>query len=138
MDVLASNDRCNGVRLLFLYTTRALELSCFLLKAGLDRFWIAVLEVTLLSTHHLVGVLLWQDLAVLHRLNGGMVVVLMNLTIDDSLSLFVTLLDDVLNDHSWGNFLVDSGIMLTSLGPVVQQYQSQLQTTASKCGSGRP
>lgn len=137
MDVLASNDRCNGVRLLFLDTTRALELSGFLLKAGLDRFWVAVLEMTLLGTHHLVGVLFRQDLAVLHGLNGGMIVVLVDFTIDDGLSFFMTLLDDVLIDHCRGNFLVDSGIMLTSLGPVLQQYQLQFQTGANQCGSGR-
>ena len=123
VDMLASNDRCHRVCLLFLHATRALELSSFLLKAGLNRLWVAVLEVTLLGTHHLVSVLLWQDLAVLHRLNRGMVVVLVNLTVDDSLSLLVTLLDDVFVDHGRGNFLVDSGIMMTSLGPVKQHYQ---------------
>ncbi len=119
MDVLASNDRCNGVGLLLLDATRALKLSSFLLKTGLHRFWVTVLEVTLLGTHHLVRVLLWQDFAILHRLNGGVVVVLVNLTIDNSLSLFMTLLDDVLVDHGRGNFLMNSGIMMTSFGPVV-------------------
>jgi len=78
-----------------------------------------VLEVTLLGTHHLVSVLLWQNLAILHRLNGGMIVILVDLAIDNSLSLFMTLLDDILIDHGRGNILVNSGIMVTSFGPVL-------------------
>lgn len=121
MDVLASNDWGNRVRLFLLDATRALELSRFLLETGLNSLGVAVLKVTLFGSHHLVSVLLWQDFAVLHRLNGSVVVVLVNLTVDDGLSLFMTLLNDVLVDHGWGDFLVDSGIMLTGLGPVVQK-----------------
>ena len=44
--------------------------------------------------------------------------VLVNLTIDCSRSLLVTLLDDVLLDNSGCNLFVNSGIVVTSLVPV--------------------
>ena len=97
---------------------RVFELSSLLFQTGLDSLWVAMLMVTLLDAHHVVGVLLWQNLAVLHRLHGGVIVVLMDLTIDGGGSLLMTLLNDVLVGHGGCHLLMDSGIMVTSLGPM--------------------
>ena len=104
--------------LLFGHATVALELSSFLLKTGLDSLGIAVLVVTLLNRDDIVLMLFRENFTVVHRLDRGMVMVLVNLTVDGSGSLFVTLLDDSLVHNCRSNFLVNGGVMVTSLVPV--------------------
>ena len=57
VDVLASDDWCNGVGLFLLHTTGALELSSLLLKTSLYSLGIAMDVVTLLDGKN-VGVVL--------------------------------------------------------------------------------
>lgn len=118
VNMLASNDRGYGVALFLMDRARALELSSLLFKAGLDGFWVTMLVVTFLNTDHVVGVLLRQDLTVTDWLHGCVIVVLMDLTVNGSGGLLMMLLSDVLIYNSGGNFLVDSGVMVTSLGPM--------------------
>ena len=118
MNVLTSNDWGDGVGLFLGHTTVALELGRFLFEAGLDCIGIAVLMVTFLDRNDVVMMLLGKDFTVMDRLNGGVVMVLMDLTIDGSSGLLVTLLDDVLVYDGGGNLLVNRGVMVTSLVPV--------------------
>ena len=104
--------------LLFGYATVALELSSFLLKTGLDSLGIAVLVVTFLNRNDVVLMLFRENFTVVHGLNGGMVMVLVNLAVDGSGSLFVTLLDDSLVHNCGSNLLVNGGVMVTSLVPM--------------------
>ena len=55
--------------------------------------------------------------------------VLVDLTVDGSGGLLVTLLDDVLVDDGGSNLFVDSGVMVTSLVPVQMTCQWQLRDT---------
>lgn len=104
--------------LLFGYTTVALELSSFLLQTGLDSLGIAVLVVTLLDRDDVVLMLFRENFTVVHGLDRGMVMVLVNLAVDGSGSLFVTLLDNSLVHNCGSNFFVNGGVMMTSLVPV--------------------
>ena len=117
VDVLASNDWGDGVGLFLGHTTVALELRRFLFEAGLDCIGIAMLMVTFLNRNDVVMMFLGKDFTVKDRLNGGVVMVLVDLTIDGSSGLFVTLLNDVLVHDSGSNLLVNSGVMVTSLVP---------------------
>ena len=58
VDVLASNDWCNGVGLFLLHTTGTLKLSSLLLKTSLYSVGIAVDVVTLLNGENIGVVLL--------------------------------------------------------------------------------
>ena len=114
VNMLAGNDWSNGVALLLLDGARALELGSFLFETRLDSVRVAVLVVTLLNADHVVRVLLGKHLAILDRLDRGVVVVLMDLTVNGGLGLLMTLLNNVLVHGSRSNLLVDSGVMMTS------------------------
>lgn len=47
---------------------------------------VVMLELSLLNRAHVVGVLLWEDFLVLDGLDGGVVVVLMDLTVNSFLN----------------------------------------------------
>ena len=65
VDVLASNDRCNGVGLLgTCFTAGVLELQTLLFETRLDGVGVTVLNITLFNSGHSVGVLFREDLAV--------------------------------------------------------------------------
>lgn len=127
VNVLASDDRSNGVALFLADLTRALELGSFLFETGLDSLRVAMLVVTLLDTHHGVLVLLGQSLTVLDGLNRGMIVVLVDLTVDSGSSLLMTLLNDLLIHDSGSDFLVDGGVMVTRLGPRAEDVSLEIQ-----------
>ena len=118
VNVLPSNDWGNGVGLFLAHSSVALELSGFLFEAGFDCIGIAMLMVTFLDGNDVVMMLFGKDFTVYNRLNGGVVMVLVDLTIDGSGGLLVTLLDDVLVDDGGSNLFVNSGVMVTSLVPV--------------------
>lgn len=118
VNVLASNDWGNGVGLFLGHTTVALELSGFLFEAGFDSIGIAMLMVTFLDGDDVVMMFLGKDFTVLDRLNGGVVMVLVDLTIDGSRGLLVTLLNDGLVHDGGSNLLVNGGVVVTSLVPV--------------------
>lgn len=73
---------------------------------------------TMLNRDHIVGMLLGQDLTVLDRLDGCVIVILMNFTVNGSGGFLMTMFGDVFIHDSGSNFLVDSGVMVTSLVPV--------------------
>ena len=76
-----------------------------------------MLEATVLDANQVVLVLLGQDLAIMNRLDGGVVVVLVDLLIDSCLDVLVTRRLHVLVDDSWSNLLVNGGVMLARLVP---------------------
>jgi hypothetical protein len=95
------------------------ELSGLTFQTSLDGFRVTVTMFPVLDTNHVVGMLFGKNLAVQHGLNGGVVVVLVNLTVNGSGDLLMSRrLDGFLHD-SGGNLLVDGGIMMTSLVPVL-------------------
>jgi hypothetical protein len=118
MFVFSSNDGCNRVA----FRCNSLgasvtELLTLLFKSSLDGTSIAMTVFAGLNSGHAMLVLLWQNLAVLYWLNRGMVMVLVDLTINGGLSLLMTLLDNVLLNNGRSNLLVDCGVMMTSLVP---------------------
>ena len=118
VDMLSSNDWCNGVGLLGTSLgTSILELHTLLFETSLDGLGVAVDVLTVLDRDHVVFMPLRQHLAVLDRLDGSMVVILMHLSVDGGLSLLVTVFEDFLIHHSRSDLLVDGGVMVTRLGP---------------------
>lgn len=120
MDVLASNGGRNGVALTSTaFCTGALELETLLFETSLDGGIVTVVLLALLDGGHLVNVLLWENFTVLDRLDRGVVVILVDLTVDGGGGLFVTVLGDILLHYSRGDLLVDGGVIVTGLVPVV-------------------
>jgi len=119
VDVLASKGRSDGVGVAS-GTLDALisELSGLGLQAVSNLAVVAVLELAVLNGTKVVVVLLREDLAVLDRLDGGVVVVLVNLLVDGGGDLLVLGRSDGLVENSGCNALVDGGVVVTSLGPV--------------------
>ena len=72
---------------------------------------------TMLNRDHVVGMLLGQDLTVLDRLDGCVIVILMNFTVNGSGGFLVTVFGDIFIHDGGSNFLVDSGVMVTGLVP---------------------
>jgi hypothetical protein len=58
------------------------ELGLFGGETFLDVGVVAVLDVAVLDAGHLVGMFFWENLAVLDRLDGGVVVVLVDFSVD--------------------------------------------------------
>jgi len=106
--------------------TGALELTSLLLETSLDGSRIAVVVFTGLDRGHLVLVLFGEDLTVLHRLDGGVVVVLMNLTVDGFLHILVARLHHLLLDDGGGNLLVHGGVYLVSVVNSAMNRRSEL------------
>ena len=116
--VLASNDRCNGMGLLGTnFGAGVLEFQTLFFKTSLDGVGVTMLDLTLFNGGHSVGVLFRENLAILDRLDRGVVMVLVHLAINGGLSLLMTLLDHLLVHHGGSDFLVDCGVMVTSLLP---------------------
>ena len=117
VDVLASNRWSSGVGVLSLTDlTSVLEGGLLSSESLLYVIIVAVVDVAGLNTRHLVNMLLWEDLLVLDWLNGGVVVVLVYLTVNGSGGLLVLSTGDVLVGHSWVDSLVNGGVMLAILG----------------------
>lgn len=96
----------------------ALELGPLLLETSFDGLRIAVVVFASLYRNDVVFVTLGEYFAVLYRLNGGVEMILMDFPVDGCLSLFVAVLHDSLLSNSGSNSLMDSGIMVSSLGPI--------------------
>ena len=129
VNVLTSNDWGDGVGLFLVHSAVALELSRFLFEAGFDSLGIAMLMVTLLDGDDVVMMFLGEDFTVKDGLNGGVIMVLMDFTVDGGRGLFVTLLDDVLVHDGGSDLLVNGGVMMTGLVPVKESGQWQLIDT---------
>lgn len=118
VDMLASNDWCNRVgfsctRL----STSILKLHAFLLETSLDGFWITVLMLTVFNRDNFVVVLLGQHFSIFDRLNRSVVMILVDLTVNGSGGLLMTVLLDFLVHDSGSNLFVHSGVMVTSFVP---------------------
>jgi hypothetical protein len=121
VNVLASNDGSDGVSVGGVSDhTLVLKLSGLTCETGLDLSLVAVVKLTVLNGDEVVCVLLREDLTVGNGLDGGVVVVLVNLFVNGSQDLLVLGLVDCLVENSGSDTLVDSGVMVTSLGPVAR------------------
>ena len=74
---------------------------------------------TFFHTHHAVRVLLGENFSILDWLDRGVVVVLVDLLVDSSLSLFDAGLGDSLVRHGWVDSLMHRGVVMTGLLPKV-------------------
>jgi len=116
VNVLSSNgSTLNGLTLSLLDLTSGLELSGLSSKTLLYVVVISVCDFAVLNTGHLVGVLLWENLTILDRLNGGVVMILVDLTINGGLLLLELSFNNALMGDGWVDALVDSGVMLSIL-----------------------
>jgi len=114
MNVLSSDSgRCSLGVLSVSNCASALELSGLSLEALLDVIVIAVLHFAGLDTGHLMGVLLWENLAILDRLHRCVVVILMDLAVNCSANVLLLSLGDVLVGDSWVYSLVNGGVVLS-------------------------
>ena len=64
-----------------------------------------MVELLVNNILHLAMVLLGENFMMLDRLDRGVVIVLVNLTVDSLCELFMTSRLDVLADNAWGNAL---------------------------------
>lgn len=120
VNVLASNSRCDGVAFTdAAFGAGVLELQTLLLETGLDGGIVAVVLLALFNGSHLVDVLLWEDFTVLDGLHRGVVVVLVNLTVDGGSSLLMTVLGNIFVDYGRGDLLMNGGVIVTGLAPVI-------------------
>jgi hypothetical protein len=95
--------RCGVLRLVD--CTGVFELGLFGGEAFLDVRVVAVLDVAVLYTSHLMSVLFWEDLTVLDGLGSGVMVVLMDFSIDSCCGLLVSSGSYSLILHRGVNFL---------------------------------
>jgi len=97
-----------------------LELSRLPLKLAANVRLVAVLESLVLDRDDVVLVLLRQDLFGLHRLDGCVVVVLVNILVDGSGDVLVGVRLDVLLGDSLARVFVNSSLMLSVVGDEVR------------------
>ena len=65
----------------------------------------------------IVMVLLWKYFTILDGLDRGVEVILVDLAVNGSLSLFMTVLGHILIDNCWSDLLMNGGVVMTSLVP---------------------
>lgn len=105
MNMLTSNSWGNGCSVMGLPNSAGvLELSALGLKSLLHVSRITVLNVLVLNSTDVVGVLLWCNLSVLNWLDGSVVVILVDFTIDGSGSLLVSGLCNILVHDGWVDY----------------------------------
>ena len=99
-----------------------------------------MLEATVLNANQVVGVLLWQNLAIMDGLNGSVVVILVDLLVNCGLNVLVACRGHVLVHNSGSDLLVDGGVMLARLVPdgddvrdVPCVFSLMLLGTATRC-----
>ena len=118
MNMLASNDWCYRVSVLGLaFGTRVSELSSFLLKTSLDSRSVPMANLAVLNRNHLVFVLFREYFTVLDGLNGGVVVILVDLTVDGGLGLFMFVFVNTFLLDRRIDLLVDGGVVFSGLVP---------------------
>jgi len=116
VDVLTSNGWGGRLCVLGIVdSARILELGLLSGEALFDVRVVSVLELTVLYTSNLIGVLFWEDFAILDRLERCVVVILVNLAINCLGDILVTgvVYMFVLNGRIYS--LVDCGIVLSIL-----------------------
>jgi hypothetical protein len=85
-------------------------------EGSLGVIMITVIKFSVLHGANVGSVFLGQNLLVLNRLDGAMVVVLMNLLVDGGVDLLVLVRLDCFVLYGWGYFLVDSSVMVAGIG----------------------
>ena len=63
----------------------------------------------------IVVVLLWKNLAVVYGLDSGVIMILVDLSVDRTCDVLMLSAGDLLVYHSWGDLLVDCGVVLARL-----------------------
>lgn len=114
VNVLSANGRGNTLAVSGLVNTPLVSKAGLVInKRPLGSVGIAVVKLAVLNGTKLGSVLLGENLTVQHRLDGAVVVILVDLLVDGCVDLlvYVGLNDFVLN--SGGYSLVDSGVMVT-------------------------
>ena len=76
-----------------------------------------MMMLTALHGKNVVLVALRKYFTVFDGLNGGMVVILMDLTVNGGGSFFVTVLGDSLVGYRGSHLFVNGGVMVSSFGP---------------------
>ena len=100
VDMFACNDGVGGGSVLSLADVASvLELGVLRGESLLDVVVIAMLDVAVLDADHVVRVLLREDFLVLDGLDGGVVVVLVDLAVNSGGDIFVVGATDVLVGH---------------------------------------
>src|SRR4051794_31342578 len=102
MDVLAFNCGCCTLSEPCLVCHGGVsELSSFLFELAPNAGFVALIIFLVLHRSHSVMMFFWSDFTVLDWLNSGMVVVLVNLSVDGLLNLFMACGFDLLLDNCW-------------------------------------
>ena len=118
VDMLSSNDRSSRMTLMCCpLSTGALELGTLLFKLGLDGVCIAMVMLAVLHRDDVMLVLLREDFTILDGLDRGVIVVLVDLTVDSSLCFLMAVLYYGLILNRRSNLLMHGGIMVTSFRP---------------------
>jgi hypothetical protein len=113
-NVLAGNGRCLSCGVLHIANlTIALEFGPLSLKSLSYLLVSALTELSLLDTNHVVGVWLGENLLVLNKLDGGVVVVFVDFTVNCTLDILLFRSGDSLLLDSWVYSLVDGSLMLS-------------------------
>lgn len=116
VNVLAFNDwscRCGVSRVMSCASVPESSSITFELLSGLAS--VIMLELSLLNSTHVVGVFFRENFLVLNWLDGGVIVVLVDLTVNGLGHLFMTSWLYLLLCDSGSDALVDSRIMMTGL-----------------------
>ena len=128
VNMFASDHRCNGVTFLSsTLRTCILKLQTLLFQAGFNSGIIPMLEIAVFNGSHIMRVLLWQNFTIFDWLNGGVVMVLMDLAIDGSGGFLVAVFGDILVHDCGSDLLVNCGVMVTSLVPAYCGLASSLR-----------
>lgn len=116
VDMLSSGGTSKGLCVLSLSNFACiLVLTLLGLQALLDMIVIAVIELLMLYSSHVVSVLLWSDLLVLNGLHRSVMMVLMDLAVYDLVDVLVMSTSYVLILDCWIHSLVDGSIVFTIL-----------------------
>ena len=117
VDVLATDGSSLALAVgVSIYNALILELSLLLNKVALGSVVVAVIKLAVLDSAEFSSVLFRENLTILDRLNGAVVVVLVYLLVDRGLHLLMGVrLNDLMLD-SRSNSLVDSCVVVPRLG----------------------
>jgi hypothetical protein len=93
------------------------ELRCFLGESSVDLFMVSVVKDPLFYVPHDMMMCFGQNLAMGDGLDGGVVVMLMDLTVYGRSGLFDVGGSDCFLCYGWSDPLMQGGVMVTSPGP---------------------
>jgi hypothetical protein len=142
VNVLALDSGCSGCCMSgFVGMGGVLELGSLTLESLASLVVIAVMELLVDHILHLVMVLFRENLLVLNRLDSGVVVVLVDLTIDSLGELLMARRFDVLVGDSWGNALGHVGSVASFAREACDCglcfVHFNLNVNSRRCGKGK-